>query len=208
MHNEEAVRACQNMQCLKTEHDATMLRCGACKYATYCSKECQKLDWKRHKKDCKSLIINSNIMNQKSGSEDFTGDYDNWKTSVQAALTCILCTALADGDCIFSHFASLDVTYRPEQGPLYLKFTIKKTSLKIAPVTEMDNELHTGLKQFRQRMPGQRIGFLILNIKGEDHNSNFTMVRSCPLGPAPPFKVNIPNIIDQVNSGQELNPFA
>ena len=70
-------------------------------------KNVRKLDWKRHKKDCKSLIINSNIMNQKSGSEDFTGDYDNWKTSVQAALTCILCTALADGDCIFSHFASL-----------------------------------------------------------------------------------------------------
>ncbi|KAL6301392.1 hypothetical protein BKA93DRAFT_738905, partial [Sparassis latifolia] len=28
-------------------------RCGACKKTYYCSPECQKEDWKQHKKDCK-----------------------------------------------------------------------------------------------------------------------------------------------------------
>ena len=30
----------------------SMKRCGACLITTYCSRECQKSDWKRHKKDC------------------------------------------------------------------------------------------------------------------------------------------------------------
>ena len=29
-----------------------MKRCGTCLIATCCSRECQKSDWKRHKKDC------------------------------------------------------------------------------------------------------------------------------------------------------------
>jgi hypothetical protein len=30
-------------------------KCGACKMAPYCSKECQIKDWKEHKIKCKSL---------------------------------------------------------------------------------------------------------------------------------------------------------
>jgi len=32
-------------------------RCGGCKKATYCSIECQKADWKRHKEHCKKRIV-------------------------------------------------------------------------------------------------------------------------------------------------------
>lgn len=32
-----------------------MLRCSACKMVVYCGQECQKLDWKFHKKGCKIL---------------------------------------------------------------------------------------------------------------------------------------------------------
>ena len=30
-------------------------QCGGCKMRRYCSRECQKADWKTHKKVCKSL---------------------------------------------------------------------------------------------------------------------------------------------------------
>lgn len=34
-------------------HSSGVLKlCGACRVAKYCSKECQKSDWKRHKADC------------------------------------------------------------------------------------------------------------------------------------------------------------
>lgn len=36
--------------CKKTQPKMTM--CGKCKYTNYCSRECQKLDWKEHKNIC------------------------------------------------------------------------------------------------------------------------------------------------------------
>ncbi|GJE87541.1 zinc finger MYND domain-containing protein [Phanerochaete sordida] len=43
--------------CTKCERDSTidktMSRCGRCKLARYCSKECQTADWPRHKTNCK-----------------------------------------------------------------------------------------------------------------------------------------------------------
>jgi hypothetical protein len=41
-----------NPDCMKNE---AMMLCSGCKTVSYCSKECQSLDWKRHKKDCKEL---------------------------------------------------------------------------------------------------------------------------------------------------------
>ena len=32
-----------------------LLKCSGCKVVKYCSRECQKKDWARHKKDCKKL---------------------------------------------------------------------------------------------------------------------------------------------------------
>ena len=38
--------------CFRT--DEKLRRCGICRTVAYCSKECQKKDWKKHKKICKS----------------------------------------------------------------------------------------------------------------------------------------------------------
>lgn len=44
------LRACQNSACGKL--DISHKLCRNCMHATYCSAECQKCDWKRHKKLC------------------------------------------------------------------------------------------------------------------------------------------------------------
>ena len=45
-------QACDNTACSR-ELSALVLRCGRCKSASYCSKECQILDWRaRHKQTC------------------------------------------------------------------------------------------------------------------------------------------------------------
>ena len=48
---EDATTMC--MKCKKTDLVNKMMMCGACKSVSYCSKECQKADWKHHKKQCK-----------------------------------------------------------------------------------------------------------------------------------------------------------
>lgn len=58
-------RICGNPGCLRTknkgssgEDDIKMLQCSRCSVATYCSPECQKADWSRHKKmPCKPLEV-------------------------------------------------------------------------------------------------------------------------------------------------------
>lgn len=38
-----------------------LLRCSRCKLSFYCSQEHQKLDWKRHKAECKKVIKEKNV---------------------------------------------------------------------------------------------------------------------------------------------------
>ena len=43
---------CSNKNCPKQDTTNSSLRCSRCKKASYCSKECQKDDWKKHKTSC------------------------------------------------------------------------------------------------------------------------------------------------------------
>jgi len=43
--------------------------CGNCKVKKYCSVNCQKEDWKEHKKICKLLSTNSNSESSKRDLE-------------------------------------------------------------------------------------------------------------------------------------------
>lgn len=49
---------CHNEQCRlpggKVERSKSLC-CGRCRSVTYCSRECQKSDWKRHKKECGAI---------------------------------------------------------------------------------------------------------------------------------------------------------
>ena len=49
---------CHNPSCIHPHRTATrskMLYCAQCRQANYCSRECQKSDWKRHKKWCNAV---------------------------------------------------------------------------------------------------------------------------------------------------------
>lgn len=45
-------------QCVNCLHTGPKKRsCGSCRYAHYCNTECQKADWKEHKKLCKETAV-------------------------------------------------------------------------------------------------------------------------------------------------------
>jgi hypothetical protein len=51
----EALERC--FVCKKGERDGkTPMKCQGCMMIAYCSRECQKVDWKRHRKMCGSRI--------------------------------------------------------------------------------------------------------------------------------------------------------
>ena len=51
----QGIMYCENPSCAKKESKPMQFdSCGRCIRAVYCSRECQKKDWKRHKKECKS----------------------------------------------------------------------------------------------------------------------------------------------------------
>jgi len=45
--------------CEKENNKSLYKKCAGCKVATYCSRECQAKDWKRHKDNCMTLGANS-----------------------------------------------------------------------------------------------------------------------------------------------------
>ena len=44
------------MSCANCKKDASTKLCGQCGKAIYCSKDCQKVDWGRHKVECPTLV--------------------------------------------------------------------------------------------------------------------------------------------------------
>ena len=49
------------MECLTCGSTKKLLRCSRCKSAAYCTKEHQKLDWKRHKEFCIPNAVNASV---------------------------------------------------------------------------------------------------------------------------------------------------
>ncbi|KAF5325093.1 hypothetical protein D9619_010016 [Psilocybe cf. subviscida] len=45
---------CQHCYKSRMSGGAKLSKCGGCKIAQYCSRECQKADWQKHKDQCKS----------------------------------------------------------------------------------------------------------------------------------------------------------
>ncbi|KAH7310022.1 hypothetical protein BKA65DRAFT_485239 [Rhexocercosporidium sp. MPI-PUGE-AT-0058] len=54
-YNFNAIR-CESKECAKEKSDLAegqvLMKCGKCQEVVYCSKECQAVDWARHKKGC------------------------------------------------------------------------------------------------------------------------------------------------------------
>ncbi|KAJ6466107.1 hypothetical protein C8R47DRAFT_1234986 [Mycena vitilis] len=51
-----SMQACDNIECLKTQHRSRFGRCSGCNSFYYCSRECQTIDWRRggHREHCAS----------------------------------------------------------------------------------------------------------------------------------------------------------
>lgn len=53
--DKKGLHCCSNPVCSNAERQPRQFSsCSRCKWAVYCSKECQSTDWKRHKKECKT----------------------------------------------------------------------------------------------------------------------------------------------------------
>jgi len=54
----DPLQSCQNRGCDKaTSNTQPLLICSGCKLASYCCKQCQRTDWKRHKQNCTPVKV-------------------------------------------------------------------------------------------------------------------------------------------------------
>lgn len=53
-------------------------RCAKCRFPSYCSKECQKVHWKAHKKVCSASIEEKDVIVEAVG-KDWTKFADDWR---------------------------------------------------------------------------------------------------------------------------------
>lgn len=52
--SQETNKTCQNCGKLGSQFSVPLKSCAKCHWASYCSRECQKADWKNHKQVCKT----------------------------------------------------------------------------------------------------------------------------------------------------------
>lgn len=61
------------------------MRCGKCRFPSYCSKECQKIHWKEHKKVCQPSIEQKQHVVEIFG-KDWSKFADDWRKRMADAL--------------------------------------------------------------------------------------------------------------------------
>jgi hypothetical protein len=89
---------CYNKQCtlpLRTAQRNKMMTCSQCRMVHYCSRECQVVDWPKHRKDCKDYVAvrklttaarenNNSDQSSSSNNDDvqlLKAILDKWKTN-------------------------------------------------------------------------------------------------------------------------------
>ena len=61
--NRKACKTCGKLNAELSKEKKKLKTCGKCKKVAYCSKECQKEDWKDHKEDCRLAGAFNNMTN-------------------------------------------------------------------------------------------------------------------------------------------------
>jgi hypothetical protein len=55
-HQREILQVPAHSTCQTCKKPQAKHKCSVCRFARYCSKECQKKDWKNHKKTCREVV--------------------------------------------------------------------------------------------------------------------------------------------------------
>ncbi|TCD67331.1 hypothetical protein EIP91_000252 [Steccherinum ochraceum] len=85
--------------CSRTEPQVTLFRCSGCQFIFYCSKECQKANWKLHKESCRERALSlqkvKELKSSHSGKDaQKAADWIKWRDGSHFANTYALAHAL------------------------------------------------------------------------------------------------------------------
>ncbi|KAI0792227.1 hypothetical protein C8Q75DRAFT_625956 [Abortiporus biennis] len=128
-------KACRH--CRGREPFKTLSRCSGCKYIYYCSRECQKANWKSHKEACRDMaeanakaeILKAADPNKGRQAEDWI----QWRNGSHYANTTALCHALGlhkDPSRGSTHIVFRYVEYTPKASKdIQYKFRIAGASI-------------------------------------------------------------------------------
>ncbi|KAF8656079.1 hypothetical protein AX16_002779 [Volvariella volvacea WC 439] len=121
-----AVRICMN--CGLREPEVKLFRCAACRYSWYCSKDCQKADWKSHKPICRPIAEDLKEV-EKMKLEDpvgvkFDSDWGKWLKSFALLVPIHALNLHRDINRGRTHIMIYGVTYTPSSRNLKDKISI------------------------------------------------------------------------------------
>lgn len=150
--DERMTKQCRT--CGATDVQKTLFRCSRCQHIFYCSKECQKANWKAHKEQCTD-VANSRVRVEKLKQEGSPlaqkeADWVEWRNLSHYANTYGLQHALnlhRDPTRGRTHIVVRQVKYRPEEADLRYRFTVTHAGVfKLADCWEAIDEVMSGHK--------------------------------------------------------------
>ncbi|OBZ76097.1 hypothetical protein A0H81_03250 [Grifola frondosa] len=152
--DERRSQQCRN--CNGMEPDKTLFRCAGCKHIYYCSRECQKANWKLHKVMCKETARDKERVDELKKTDPINAqraaDWIKWRECTNSAETFALVHALGlqrDPSRGRTHIVIREVKYVPnESKDVRYKFkAVRAGVFRIADaLTELERlmNLHKG----------------------------------------------------------------
>ncbi|KAI0068099.1 hypothetical protein BV25DRAFT_1818467 [Artomyces pyxidatus] len=124
----------------------TLRRCTACKVSFYCSRECQKKDWAKHRVNCINMVSTAPRIDMELKRADAFGEgwCDRPEIEVAAKSAMHFTPRTVRGSYIFLVYVDATVTYDPPSAPSiaeHAKFAFHVVDARWAPRSDIRDVL-------------------------------------------------------------------
>jgi hypothetical protein len=163
--------------CMKTEKDVKLSSCTGCDGALYCSQECQKAHWPKHKEICKHDSATRQLVEcfMTPSQKNIQNLFDQWKSKPMSVMGILhtKCQQIMD----IQECPPTKVMHATLEFDFNLKTFVHAEEPSVIPISQCPQECQDALKHFSNNFENPNLQYALVTCK--EFGSQYQ--RLCPM---------------------------